>query len=191
MNVPYFGVMDATMQLNWTKEVTNQSEVNVYKLPQPVGVECIVLTQNCDIHREKNLIVAKIKVKNDFSGNAKSRAKQINKIIRNETRSHYLPGSNKISKLQEPYIIDLKEIFTVPSKMILDNLDVYFIARLKDPAVKILQEKITRFFTRLAYDEEIFYTDEELKSRIKTGKSSIDDVKKALSQVNRHFDYIE
>ncbi len=184
-NVPYFELMDDIMQDIWIKELKSEIDPYDYKLPQPIGVKCILLSQNCDIRKGNKLIFAKIIEKTDFSINVRKRAKQINKIIRNETRTHYLPGSNHIDKLKHPHLIDFKEIFVVASDMIINNLDLFFIARLKLPAVKILQDKISRFFTRLAYDEEIFYTDEELISRINDNKFSINDVNKALTSVGR------
>ncbi|MEX2757179.1 MAG: hypothetical protein Q6365_017520 [Candidatus Sigynarchaeota archaeon] len=65
-------------------------------------------------------------------------------------------------ELEEPRIIDFKSLFMVPYDSLKKNLKTFFVARLIPDARVVLQEKITRFFTRLAYDESIFLTDAEL-----------------------------
>ena len=130
----------------------------------PIITSGVVLSQSCDLRPGNTILFAEIRNNPDqLSQKVRARYRQIHKILRNETRLHYLPASKHIEELSEPKIIDFKSLFQVPYDVLTKNLKEFFVARIISEARVVLQEKIARFFTRLAYDEPIFLTDDELE----------------------------
>lgn len=60
-----------------------------------------------------------------------------------------------------PWELDFNNIFFISTELVKKNIDLFWKARLKSPAVEVLKEKIRHYFTRLAFDECIFLTDIE------------------------------
>ncbi|HME50896.1 MAG TPA: hypothetical protein VKM55_01640 [Candidatus Lokiarchaeia archaeon] len=141
------------------KNIISQWQVNI----TPIITTGIILSQSCDLRNKSLILFAEIRNFNqNFSKNLPERYNQIRRMLRNETRTHYLPMCKKIEEFKEPKVIDFKSLFLVPYNLLVKKIDFFFIARLIPEARVVLQEKIARFFTRLAYDEQIFLTDKEL-----------------------------
>ncbi|MHA1168500.1 MAG: hypothetical protein ACTSRU_11805 [Candidatus Hodarchaeales archaeon] len=84
--------------------------------------------------------------------------------------------------------MNFENIFQVPYDIINSNISVFFVARLKSPARKVLCDKISRFFTRLAFEEIIFLTDEEIKARISRNKITQEEAEEVLKLVDRSLE---
>ncbi len=52
-------------------------------------------------------------------------------------------------------------IFFVPIDLIKNNKEIFWKARLISPGLEVLKEKISRFFTRLAFEECLFFSKKE------------------------------
>ena len=52
-------------------------------------------------------------------------------------------------------------IFFVPTDLIKNNKEIFWKARLINPGLEVLKEKISRFFTRLAFEECLFFSKSE------------------------------
>ena len=187
-NLPFIDPFVSNFMSEWLKLVNGGEELAdpIISEIEPIAKIGILLNQSCDIRRENNLVFAEISaIKNPFSPNSGKKVKQIRKIIRDETRTYYLPISKDIFEI--PHIVDFRRIFTVPAELILQDLDSFFVARLKKPATIILKEKICRFFTRLAFDDVIFFADHELEAYIKETNEPTSSIEAALKQVGRHL----
>ena len=60
-----------------------------------------------------------------------------------------------------PWELDFKMIFFVPPDLIKKNKDLFWKARLKNPGLEVLKGKISRYFTRLAFEECLFFSKNE------------------------------
>ena len=58
-------------------------------------------------------------------------------------------------------MLDFKSLFFIPFEFFQDNIQNFFVGRLKSNALKVLIEKISRFFTRLAYEDVMFLSGDE------------------------------
>ena len=162
------------------KNIISQWQVNII----PIITTGIILSQSCDIKDESFILFAEVRNNGQiFSQKLPERYNQIRKILRNDTRLHYLPMCKKIEDLKEPKIIDLKSLFLVPYNLLVKKIDFFFVARLIPEARVVLQEKITRFFTRLAYDEPIFLSDKELDGWKITEKISENEFEETKSRL--------
>ena len=60
-----------------------------------------------------------------------------------------------------PWELNFQTIFFVPTELVKNNKNIFWKARLISPGVEVLKEKISRFFTRLAFDECLFFSNIE------------------------------
>ena len=146
----------------------------------------VVLTQSCDIRPGSSILFAQLmERKESFTSDTKRRLNQIRKILHDETRFHYFPASKTIDFLNIPKILDFTSLFLVPYEFLHNNLDLFFAARLINDARQVLCEKISRFFTRLAFEDVMFFNDNEILEYIKNHEISLDEINKTLSLFNR------
>ncbi|MHA1650943.1 MAG: hypothetical protein ACTSYB_12175 [Candidatus Helarchaeota archaeon] len=145
-------------------------------LPSPTWG--VALTQTCDIENAKkgdSILFAELINYDNYQDinqlSNKKKKKYIDKIldaIRNKPRTHYFPELT-INEHERygPWSLDFSTIFFVPMDLIKDNIDLFWKARLINPAKEVLKEKISRFFTRLAFEECIFFSSDEITYYIK------------------------
>ncbi len=146
--------------------------INSDKLPEkanytvkPSLANGVILSQSCDIRPDFSILFAELKnvPSNRLSSkDLERRIKGIKSIIRDDTRAHYFPPSDKIELFKEPKLLDFKSLFLLPYDFFEKSLEKYFVARLKDEAQKVLCEKISRFFTRFAFEDIIFFNNNEI-----------------------------
>lgn len=145
-------------------------------LPQPcIGV---ILTQTCTIENAKEedtLLIAELQKKtekNPFKnpeGGKNKKKSYINKIHNslrhNKPQSHYFPEidfSADDKYENHEWELNFKTIFSIPINTIKNNLDIFWKARILSEALVVLKDKISHFFTRLAFDDTIFHSKEEV-----------------------------
>ena len=131
---------------------------------RPILSNGVILSQSCDIRSGFSILFAELTrvPKNKLSSSPKKRIKTIKKIIRDDTRIHYFPRDDEIKLFKEPKLLDFKSLFSIPFKFFQDNIQNFFVGRLKSIALKVLIEKISRFFTRLAYEDVMFLSGDEI-----------------------------
>ena len=131
---------------------------------KPILSSGVILSQSCDIRPGFAILFAELKniPENKLSSSPKKRIENIKKIIRDDTRIHYFPPDNEIELFKEPKLLDFKNLFFIPFEFFQDNIQYFFIGRLKSYALKILIDKISRFFTRLAYEDVMFLSGDEI-----------------------------
>lgn len=174
----------------YTNALKNEETIDFQMVVIPTPVTGVILSQTCDILPRSNLIFSRL-----LPLPRKERPKKENKItkyiqdiIRNDTRRHYFPNPDNgrsITKEDGPYFTNFNEIFILPSDLILKNLDIFWKARLSMEARVVLCEKIQKYFTRLAFDDVIFFTMEEIKLYIKYNKVNPEDIKNVLRRIGR------
>jgi len=133
----------------------------------------VILTQTCDIENAKkgsSILVAELnKIEDhpkfeDITSN-KKKEKHIDKIIdiiRNEPAKHYFPELRLTNnEILGPWELNFRMIFFVPVDLIKNNKEIFWRARLKSPGLEVLKEKISRYFTRLAFEECLFFSKNE------------------------------
>ena len=172
------------------KEIPN----NIIQLKaKPVKADGVILSQSCDIRPNTSILFGELRNnENDFSNSAKSRLNQIKKILHDETRNHYFPSSSKIKILNTPKILDFFTLFLVPYEFLVDNIKNFFVARLIPEARVVLCEKISRFFTRLAFERAMYYSDIELEEYLKKVTSEEKkQIKDLFLRINRKFPNID
>ena len=160
--------------------------------PEPLTFEIypkptmgILLNQDCDIERTHNLVFAEVKKRNDkFSPNPSKSYNTKLKIIRDETRFHYLPPWDLKENETMPWIVDFLTIFLVPIKLIKNNINQYFVTRLNPDVKLIFKDKISRFFTRLPYEDLIFLNPKERLEYKKDKKLSNEEYKTRIDEIN-------
>lgn len=131
----------------------------------PTYVCGIILSQTCDLRKDKLILIAEIRnPRINFSPNKNKKYHQIQNILKTETRQHYLPKDIRVDELKQVKIIDFTSLFFIPFNFIYENIKRLFVARIIDDAHNVLKEKISRFFTRLEYDEPIFLDDDEVET---------------------------
>ncbi len=172
---------------------TTISQINNMILPsEPISFEIypkptmgILLNQDCDIERAHNLIFAEIKKRDDkFSLNPSKSYNTKLKIIRDETRFHYLPPWDLKENEITPWIVDFLSIFLVPIKLIKNNINQYFVTRLNPDVKLIFKDKISRFFTRLAFEDLIFLNPKERLEYKKEKNLSDEEFKARIDEIN-------
>ena len=162
----------------------------------PIPTLGVLLTQSCDIRKDKNREITPL-VFAELTTNC-GRLKEIQQIdkpltvarkkiniIRQDTHFHFFPSDPMIGVLKEIHVLDFRNFFLVPYELLENNISRFFVARLKPPARAVLCDKISRFFTRLAFEELIFLSDEEIKSRIRNNDITLEEANEILSVVNR------
>ena len=145
--------------------------INSEKLPEktsfnvkPLLANGVILSQSCDIRPKFSILLAELKdlPPDKLSPtNLEKRIKGIKNIIRDDTRIHYFPPTDEIELFKEPKLLDFKNLFLIPYEFFQENIEKYYVARLKNEAQKVLCEKISRFFTRFAFEDIIFLKNEE------------------------------
>ena len=134
---------------------------------RPSLADGVILSQSCDIRSGFSILFAELNnlPTNRLSPNdLEKRIKGIKNILRDDTRAHYFPPNEEIEFFKEPKLLDFKSLFLLPYEFFEDNLEKYFVARLIDEAQKVLCEKVSRFFTRFAFEDVIFFTNDEIAS---------------------------
>lgn len=133
----------------------------------------VILSQTCDIENAKenaSMIIAELNSYKDYHNikelSSKTKKKDyIEKLIdtiRNEPAKHYFPELDlKNAERYGPWELDFRTIFFVPIDLVKNNKDIFWRARLISPGVEVLKEKISRFFTRLAFEECVFFSNIE------------------------------
>ena len=131
---------------------------------KPILSNGVILSQSCDIRPGFSILFAELTdiPENKLSSSLKKRIRNIKKIIRDDTRIHYFPPDNEIELFKEPKLLDFKSLFFIPFEFFQDNIHNFFIGRLQNNALKVLIEKISRFFTRLAYEDVMFLSRDEI-----------------------------
>jgi len=158
---------------NYIESVRNNEipTVKFYILPSPTWG--VILTQTCDIENAKDgasILFAELNDYEDYRNieelsSNKKKVNYIDKIIdtiRCETNKHYFPELI-LSDDEEygPWELNFQTIFFVPTELVKNNKNIFWKARLISPGVEVLKEKISRFFTRLAFDECLFFSNIE------------------------------
>ncbi|MHA1791030.1 MAG: hypothetical protein ACTSVI_00205 [Promethearchaeota archaeon] len=133
---------------------------------KPILSNGVILSQTCDLRPGFSILFGEIvEIPNNvLSSNVKKRIKTIRKIIRDDTRYHYFPSDSEITFFKKPKMLSFKSLFFIPFDFFQGNIQDYFVARLKDHALKVLKEKISRFFTRLAYEDVMFLSGDEIST---------------------------
>ncbi len=148
----------------------------------------VILSQSCDIRPNSSILFAELKKlpKDKLSpSNLEKRIKGIKSIIRDDTRIHYFPPSDEIELFKEPKLLDFKNLFLIPYEFFTGSLEKYFVARLKNEAQKVLCEKISRFFTRFAFEDIIFLIKDEINFFLDSlSKEDKEIAKKTLENLN-------
>jgi len=124
------------------------------------------LSQSCDIRQGYSILFAELTdlPENKLSvNNIKKRVKGIRNIIRDETRFYYFPPMEQIEFFKKPKLLDFKSLFLIPYEFFQNNIQYFYVCRLKEPALKVLIDKITRFFSRLAFEDIMFLNGDEIK----------------------------
>ncbi|MBD3189084.1 MAG: hypothetical protein GF308_00485 [Candidatus Heimdallarchaeota archaeon] len=151
----------------------------------PKRVPGIVVSQSCDIRPENDLLFAEIRETQELSIKAKKRVKQIKKIIRDQTRAHFLPVDAKIDFFNQPKIIDFSSMFLIPFDFLKQSVKELFVARLIPEARKVFAEKINKFFTRLAFEDIMFFSEEEIISCIENDEITKEEANRILISLKR------
>jgi len=153
----------------------------------------VLLTQTCDIENAKegsSILVAELNKIEDYQNiknltTKNKRETHINKIIdmiRDEPAKHYFPELVLINNdILGPWELDFKMIFFIPLDLIKNNKEIFWKARLINPGLEVLKEKISRFFTRLAFEECLFFSKAENESYIELKKRD----KKEIIEIRR------
>lgn len=162
----------------------------------PTLVSGTILTQTCDIRKGNDILLGRLLPLFSKTSWPKPQnlPKSITKVLRDETRRHYFPSLPEGITLNEgkgPYYLDLKTLFLLPAEMIIDNMDIYWKARMIEPARKVLCEKIQRYFTRLPFDDILFFTNTEIITWLEQKEVTKEEVIKVLKSVGREEDLNE
>lgn len=151
----------------------------------------IVLSQTCDIEHGENILFCRVSNLENWPEGLNNRTGRLKKIIRVETKKFYLPlptTEKKLTNSEGPYYADFLMMFSLPAEMILQNLDVYWKARIIEPARKVFCEKIQRFFTRLSFDDILFFSNEEIIHYLKKEIITKDEIVRVLKEGGREND---
>ncbi len=191
--IPSYFMSEIPGSPKWEKYVENiktnkTTSVKFSFFPSPTWG--VVLSQTCEVENAEegvSIIFAELIKCEKYQeietlSNKKSKVfiKNMLKLLRYEKPSDlYLPKLFlRDEKGYGPWRLDFRNIFFVPVNLIQDNLDLFWRARLKTPAVEVLKEKIRHFFTRLAFDECIFFSDSETDKYIIFEKRDRDEIMK-------------
>ena len=178
-------------EIDFTELITNTGQPTLRINPK--FVMGIILTQSCDIRPEYPILVAEIYTSNSkLNSTLWKRANDFWKILRQEHRFHYLPPDSTIHELKEPHFVNMTNIFSLPYELLIKNIDNYFVARLNEPAQYLLKEKIIHFFTRPAFDDILYLTDNEIKAILDNEKNSKikitrDEMKQLFNMTGRQY----
>ncbi len=133
----------------------------------------VVLSQTCDIENAKDdfsILFAELNEIKDYKNiddlpsikKKRSHIQNIIDTIRNEPATHYLPQLYIDNyRILGPWKLNFKKIFFVRLELLKNNKDLFWKARLKSPGLEVLKDKISRFFTRLAFEECLYFSHNE------------------------------
>ena len=157
----------------------------------------VILTQTCDIENAKDgssMLFAELNKIKDYQNfedlttnrQKKSHINNIIDMIRNVPAKHYIPelilGNNEILG---PWELDFKTIFFVPVDLIKNNKEIFWRGGLKSPGLEVLKEKISRFFTRLAFEECLFFSKNENEYYIEFKERN----KEEIMKIRREYEF--
>jgi hypothetical protein len=156
---------------------------------QPTIANGVIISQSCDIRPNNSILFGELKESKDkFSDNVIKRINQIKKILYDETKNHYFPFNLSIEILKTPKILDFSSFFLIPYEFLKDNIKNYFVARLNPEARIVFCEKISRFFTRLAFERAIYYNDLELREYLKElSPEELELIRDLFKRIDRKF----
>jgi len=186
---PHFINDDEKIQI-WNENISRIINNNLPSEPIsfeifPIPSMGILLNQDCDIEKTRYLVFAEIrKGKDKLNLKPLKSFKQKIKIIRDETRFHYLPPWNSGENENNPWVVDFLSIFLVPINLIKNNMDQYFVARLTPEFKIIFKDKISRFFTRLPFEDLIFLNSKERLAYKKDKKLSDEEYETRIKEIN-------
>lgn len=156
---------------NYVSSLKSGEKPAVKLLVYPSPTWGVVLSQTCDIEHPKgdSIIFAEL-IKYDkykdieklSKGRQETYIKDILRVLRRQPRKHYLPKLFKNGEIYGPWYVIFHTIFFVPVELVTNNINLFWKARLKEPLRDVLKEKISRFFTRLAFEECLFFSNKEI-----------------------------
>ena len=177
---------DAENFNEYVRQIQKQLEGSIGKMCVSLKpTNAVLLTQTCDAIPDSNLdfsALDKIKFSNEFPEKLDSNTKKgvhikhVKKVVRDQTRYHFFP-QNKLFR-DHSYKCDFRELFFVPYNHVIKHLELYLHARLITEAVTVLQDKIANFFTRLAFEDTMFFPDDVVKHLL--NKKGISERKKII-----------
>jgi len=151
---------------NWLNSILSDELPKIANyIVRPLLTNGVILSQSCDIRSGASILFAELKNLPTNKLSPKDIGKRINgikKIIRDESRTHYFPPSDDVDLFKESKLLDFKSLFLLPFEFFEENIENYFVARLISEAQKVLCEKVSRFFTRYAFEDIIFLTPNEI-----------------------------
>ncbi len=173
----------------------------------------ILASQDCEIRPKYNLVFYPLYHTKPIKSRNTSYVEFSKKNIRDTTRICYLPEI-KISenKTAGPFYIDFQNPFSIPYKIVKNNFNNCWMARVIEPARQVIIGKLAHFYTRTPIDEIIFLNNEEITKLVQEkwkknnfinkykSKSNfsvdfenfiseISDIKKILNLIGRKSDY--
>lgn len=167
---------------NWQKTIISDDlPEKVNYTVKPLLANGVILSQSCDIRPDFSILFAELKelpANNLSLNNIEKRIKRIKAIVRDDTRIHYFPKFDEIELFKKPKLLYFKSLFLIPYEFFQGILRNYFVARLKSEAQKVLSEKISRFFTRYAFEDVIFLSNIEVAHYL----DSLSDIDKKIAK---------
>jgi hypothetical protein len=130
------------------------------------AVSGIVISQNCDASRDKDISLCQIRqwsevIKEPFPVTLKKAVSIIKEVDRKRLKIFYLPKSTLFG-FSEQKLVDFQTIFSLPRNQLLNHRRLR-VGKLNDYASEHFREKISYFFYRHAYDEWYCLNKEELE----------------------------
>lgn len=174
MLIPSYLISSKRNISTWNDYIENLGEEKkeIVKLSYyPMPTWGIILSQTCDLDRDDNLSIIFAEIRknteiNSFESKSKNKQKShikaIQELLRYKQPSMlYLPELIIESETYGPFEVDFNSIFLVQAKLITRNLDLFWKARIINPTQDLLKERIQHFFTRLAFEECLYFSDSE------------------------------
>lgn len=166
-NLPYLSIDNLIDDIatQWNSIIMNQKESPTSFKIFPISTKGVLLDQDCDIPIKKLLLFALIRERpKSFSSNLKKSFKEKLKIVRDDTRYHFLPPFESDTDQMKPRIVDFTQIFLVPKKC-LEAFPANFLRyHMKEEPKRIFANKIAKYFSRLPYEDMWFLNEEERKN---------------------------
>ena len=151
---------------DWAEIAKKGEPINAIVPVRPVT--CIVVTQDCDAKRSRDITLCEIREFRDVEGKCKETKspKSWKNIITQHARINqkwfYLPPDNRIG-LDEKMAVDFIVTMRVP-RQDLEDLRILRQGRLNTIAREHFRERISEFFRRYPYDEWYPLNEEEFKA---------------------------
>lgn len=175
---------------NYVKSLQEKETPKVKFSVFPSPTWGVILTQTCDIENAKagsSILFAELNEIEDYHNfedltsekQKKHRINEIIEVIRNEPAKHYFPELKlNDNEIFGPWGLDFKMTFFIPIDLIKKYKELFWKARLISPGLEVLKEKISRFFTRLAFEECLFFSKNENEYYIKYKKRKREEIMK-------------